>query len=55
VTRRQIAKLANIISKLEALQFDVARRTDARAQVEAARLSAAKAELVKLLRAEDWT
>jgi hypothetical protein len=55
MTRRQIAKLATLISKLEVLQLDVARRNDARVPVELARLASAKAELLALLRHQDWT
>jgi len=54
LNRRQLAKLATIISKLEGLQFDIARRNDAAAQVAVRRLSAAKAELQAILRGEDW-
>jgi len=47
MTLRQLAKLETIIARIEALQFDVARRND---EIAVWRLSVAKAELLKLLR-----
>jgi len=50
MTRRQLARLETIISKIEFLQHDVARRND---ELAVWRLSVAKAELLKLLRAQE--